>query len=149
VIKTDNLLALALSQAIETMAFLDIVPAEDDLPIPENTVLSQISFANSESGTIQMLAGLDFCKLLAENIGALDEVNDEDALDAFKELANVTCGLFLPMIAHSLTEVFDMTVPTIKTGDESPRWDDFTTEPNGDVWNVEGHLVAVRLIIKD
>ena len=68
-IKTDNLLAAALSQAIETMAFLNILPVEDDLPIPENTVLSQIGFTNSESGTIQMLAGLDFCKLLAENIG--------------------------------------------------------------------------------
>ena len=89
-IETANLLTEALSQALETMAFMDIMPIEEDLPVPDETVSAKISFTGPKSGTLEILAGLDFAKILAENIGALDEVDNENAFDAMRELSNVT-----------------------------------------------------------
>ncbi len=148
-IKTDTMLTDSLAQALETMAFLTIMQLEEDMSAPEKTILAEISFTGPKNGTIQILAGLDFCRILAENIGALTEVSDEICYDALKELSNVTCGLLLPMLASSQTDVFDVTVPAVKTGDDSPRWDEFVEQPNSYKLNIEGFLVAIRLIMKD
>jgi len=127
-IETGTIVTQALSEALETMAFLTILPIDEDLLPPEDTILAEMSFTGPKSGTVQILAGPDFAKILAENIGALDEVKDEYAFDALKELANVICGLVLPMIASSQTDVFDVTVPAIKSGDDAPKWDQFVDE---------------------
>jgi len=148
-IETGTILTDSLAQALETMAFLTNMPLEEDTAAPEKTILAEISFAGPKNGTIQILAGLDLCRILAENIGALTEVNDETCYDALKELSNVTCGLLLPMLASSQTDVFDVTVPAVKTGDDSPRWDEFVEQPNSCILNIEGFLVATRLIMKE
>jgi CheY-specific phosphatase CheX len=148
-IKTDTILTDSLAKALETMAFLTIMPLEEDMSAPEKTVLAEISFAGPNNGTIQILAGLDLCRILAENIGALTEVNDETCYDALKELSNVTCGLLLPMLASSQADVFDVTVPAVKTGDDSPGWDEFVEQPNNCILNIEGFLVATKLIMKE
>ncbi|MHC4106439.1 MAG: chemotaxis protein CheX [Planctomycetota bacterium] len=131
------------------MAFLTIIPPEDNMAAPEQTILAEISFTGPKNGTIQILAGLDFCRILAENIGALTEVNDETCYDALKELSNVTSGLLLPILAYSKADVFDITIPTIKNGDDSPVWNEFIEQPNSCILNIEGYLVATRLIIKN
>lgn len=148
-IETGTILTDSLAQALETMAFLTIMPLEEDTAAPEKTISAEISFTGPKNGTIQILAGLDLCRILAENIGALTEVNDETCYDALKELSNVTCGLLLPMLASSQTDVFDVTVPAVKTGDDSPRWDEFVERPNSCILNIEGFLVATRLIMKE
>jgi len=148
-IKTDTMLTDSLAQSLETMAFLTIMPIEEDTAAAEKTVLAEISFTGPKNGTIQILAALDLCRILAENIGALTKVSDETCYDALKELSNVTCGLLLPMLASSQTDVFDVTVPAVKTGDDSPRWDEFVEQPNSCILNIEGFLVATRLIMKE
>jgi len=148
-IETDNMLTKALDQALETMAFLTIMPPEDDMTAPEQAVLAEISFTGPKNGTIQILAGLDFCRILAENIGALTEVNDETCHDALKELSNVTSGLLLPVMANSQADVFDITIPTIKNGGDCPKWNEFVEQANTCILNIEGYLVATRLIMKN
>jgi len=146
-IETKKVLIDSLEQTLETMAFLTIEPPEEDMSAPEKPVLAEISFNGPKSGTIQIIAGLDFCKILAENIGALTEVNDETCYDALKELSNVTSGVLLPLLANSKAEVFDITIPTIKNGDDSPKWNEFIEQPDISILNVEGKLVAARLIM--
>lgn len=146
-IKTADLLTGALSQTLETMAFMDIMPLEDDLTIPDETVSAKISFTGPKSGTLEILAGLDFAKILAENIAALDEADNEDAFDAMRELSNVTCGLLLPMVANELSDVFDITVPVVRSGNDSPQWSRFASESC--VLNIEDHMVAIKLSMKD
>ncbi|MBC8468798.1 MAG: hypothetical protein H8D56_04945 [Planctomycetes bacterium] len=148
-IETENILTNSLAQALETMAFLTIMPPEDDMAAPEQIVLAEISFSGPKSGTIQILAGLDFCRILAENISALTEVSDETCYDALKELSNVTSGLLLPILACSQEDVFDITIPTIKNGDDSPKWNEFVEQPNTCILNIEGYMVATRLIMKN
>jgi CheY-specific phosphatase CheX len=148
-IEIENILTDSLAQALETMAFLTIMPLEEDIAPPEKVVLAEISFTGPKNGTIQILAGVDFCRILAENIGALTEVSDETCYDALKELSNVTSGLLLPILAYSKADVFDITIPTIKKGDDSPKWNVFVEQPKTSILNIEGYLVATRLIMKN
>ena len=148
-IEFSDVLTNALAEALETMAFLTVLPMEDDLAVPEKTLLAEIHFTGAKTGTIQILAGCDFCEILAENIGALAEVDDKARGDALQELANVTCGLFLPMVVSSTADAFDITVPTVKSCDDSSQWHEFTSDRNSCILNVEGYMVVTKLLIKD
>ena len=148
-IDTANILIGALAQALETMAYMEIMPVEqEDAPSGE-VYCAEISFTGPQQGCIQILAGRDFTEMLAENIGALDEVTDADCRDALKELANVTCGLVTPIIATDMSEVFELTIPTIKAPDEVPAWPQWADDPEACVLNVEGNMVAAKLTLHD
>ena len=148
-IDNTELLTEAFSEAAETMAFLTIMPIQEDMKTPEETIEAEMSFSGPASGTVRILAGPEFATTIAENIAALDEVDDQTRADAMKELSNVTCGLLLPKIASSKEAVYDVTVPQVKTGAEAPTWDCFTAHSNSRVLNIEDHLVAIKLIEKD
>jgi CheY-specific phosphatase CheX len=149
-IETNTMLAEALTKALETMAFLCKLPLEEDLAAPENTVLAQISFKGPKTGTIRILAGRDFAGVLAQNIGALEQADDETAFDAMKELSNVTCGLLLPMIGSSPADVFSMSIPAVQSGSvEGRRWDEFTAHEDCLLLNIEGFMVAARLTMEE
>ncbi len=147
VTQKTHLLTQALMQALEKMAFITVIPVDEDMLIPQKTVLAKIRFTGAKEGKIQILAGLDFCKVLAENIAAIDEADNQNALDAIKELTNVTCGLFLPMVVSSTADVFDITVPEAEYCDNSSQWDEFTAQKNSSILNIEGHAVAAKLIV--
>jgi CheY-like chemotaxis protein len=146
--EATNLLIEALTQALETMAFLTIIPTEDDMATPTKTILAEMDFTGPKRGTIQILAGVGLCRILAENIAGLDCMDDESPLDALKELANVTCGLFLPMVVSSTADLFEVTVPTVKTCSDPKAWDEFTADSDCGVLNIEGHATAIRLTIE-
>ncbi len=111
--------------------------------------MAEIGFIGPKSGTIQILAGVQLGKVLAENIAGLSNVDDENACDALKELANITCGLFLPMVVSSTADLFDITIPTVEVCDNSTQWDEFVAVPDSCVLNIEGHAAAIKLAIED
>ncbi len=148
-IDTQNFLVQAMDQALETMAFLTVIPDEENMIVPEKTILAEMSFSGPRNGTIQILAGTDFAEVIAENIGAMDQVNDEMRFDALKELSNVTCGLLIPMIASTESDVFDLTVPVVKASDDAPNWQEFIMQQNACIVNVDGFGVATRLILSE
>lgn len=148
-IDTESLLIDSLEQALEKMAFLTIVPTEEDIAAPEETILAEISFTGPQKGTLQLLAGLDLCKILAKNIAALTDANGEACYDALKELSNVTCGLIIPKLACSQADVFDLTIPRIKNEGNCPSWNEFAEQPDTYVLDIEGYLVAARLTLKN
>ncbi len=142
-----NLITNALAQALETMAFMEILPIEENLPIAEELFLTEIGFMGPKNGSIQILAGHDLAETLAENIAALDEVTEAERLDALKELVNVTCGLITPVMTSNVSDAFDLTIPAI--ADCTPQWHDFASDEEGCVLNVEGHLIAAKLTIHE
>lgn len=146
--ETGDVLIKALSEALETMAFLTILPTEDNLSISEKTVLTEIEFTGPKNGTIQILSDIEFGKTLAENISGIADVDDNSCFDALKELANVTCGLFLPMVVSSTSDLFDVAVPEIKSSESVPQWNEFEAYPNSYVLNIEGNLIAIKLVLK-
>ncbi len=139
----------ALVQTLETMAFLTALPMEDDLAAPEETILAEMDFTGPRNGSIQIIGGLDFGRVLAENIGNLDQPSKADACDALKELSNVTCGLFLPLLTSTTAESFAVSVPRLQTCDDSSQWHAFVADSSSVVSNIEGYMVATRLIMKD
>lgn len=147
-IETKNV-SDALIEALEVMAFLTAMPMEDDLAVPAETILAEIDFSGARNGSIQIISGTDFGKVLAENIGNIDDPGPEEASDAMQELSNVTCGLFLPMLTSTTAESFAITVPRIQTCDNSSQWYEFSADQNTLVSNIEGYMVAAKLIMKD
>ncbi|MCP4455964.1 MAG: chemotaxis protein CheX [Planctomycetes bacterium] len=146
-IDTMNIITDALTEALETMAFMEIQPLEDDLHVSEELFLTEIGFVGPQNGSIRILAGREFAETLAENIAALDEVTEAERQDALKELVNVTCGLITPVMASDMSDVFDLTIPAIR--DCSPDWHAFVSDEDGCVLNVEGYLIAARLTLHD
>lgn len=138
-----------LIQVLETMAFMTVLPMDDDLAAPDETISAEMDFMGPRNGSIQLIAGLDFGGILAENIGNLESPSREDACDAMKELSNVTCGLFLPRLTSTTAESFKVSVPRLRTCDNSSQWNAFVDDCDSVVSNVEGHLVGTRLIMKD
>jgi chemotaxis protein CheY-P-specific phosphatase CheC len=146
-IDTINIVNDALIQALETMAFMESLPIEEDSFVSQELCLTEIGFRGPQSGSIQILAGREFAQILAENIAALDEATDAECQDALKELVNVTCGLITPVMASSPSEVFDLTIPAIS--DCTPQWRDFGSDEDACILNVEGHLIAAKLTLHD
>ena len=147
--ETTEILAGALTQAVETMAYMEILSIEEDMPAPKDLFLTEIRFAGPQTGCIEILAGPEFAGVLAENFAALDEVGQEEREDALEELANVTCGLVTPKIAADLSDVFDLTTPTISESDGPSIWEAFASDEAACVLNVEGHMIAARLSLQD
>jgi chemotaxis protein CheY-P-specific phosphatase CheC len=145
-INTELLLTEALSIALEKMAFLTIGPVEEEMMPPQDTLLSEIHFAGPESGTIRILAGIDFVRLLADNMSAGQDTDTEACLDVFRELSNVTCGLMLPVLSRSQEDIFDITVPNVVGSEKTPAWNEFTIDQNCTILNVENNMVAIKLI---
>ena len=145
-IDTEHILIEAITNALEKMAFLTILPMDEELQPPQEILLSEIHFSGSRNGTIQILAGADFTQLLAENVSAGQDTDREACLDVFRELSNVTCGLLLPALCGSTEDIFDVTVPKVLWDQNVPAWNEFTADDHGQVLNVENNLVAVKLV---
>ena len=47
-----------------------------------------------------------------------------------------------------MSDVFDLTVPTITQGDGAPPWHEFVSGEAACQLNVEGHMLAVKLIVQ-
>jgi len=144
-----SLVIKAMSHALETMAFMTVMPLDEDVATPHETISAAISFMGPKSGTIEIVAGVEFARVLAENISGMTEIDLKSCCDALKELSNVTCGLFLPMVVSSTADVFEITVPTALSGHEAPQWSAFADHADSCVTNVEGYRVSTRLTIED
>ena len=145
---TQDILTEALSEAMETMAFLATGPVDDQAVFPETPVLVEIRFSGARTGSIQILSSQALGRVLAENIGCLDRADEQASLDAWKEVCNVTCGLVIPRIAASPADVFDLTVPAVSCGEGVPAWNDFVAQGDTRTLSVDGHATAARLVIQ-
>jgi len=147
-IDTSNILTEALVQALEQMAFLTVMPPEDEQSVPERSFFAEMTFSGPTDGTIQLAAGVDFCREIAQNICGTEQVDDTAAADSIKELLNVTSGLLLPMLESELTDAFDVTVPQARSFETAAQWREFVGQETVSVLNIEGSPLATRLIIQ-
>ena len=144
-----NIVTSALAEALETMAFMEILPIEEELSASRDLLWAEITFVGSQKGSIQILAGREFAEMLAENIAALDEVTEADCRDAIKELVNVTCGLIIPVVASDISDAFDLNIPAISHDACTPKWQEFILDEDTSVLNVEQHLIAAKLTMHE
>ncbi|MDB5327180.1 MAG: cheY [Phycisphaerales bacterium] len=90
-------LAEALTQALETMAFISPEPVEDAAvpAMPADSRLVRVHFKGRDAeGSLALVASPGLGAAMASNIDVPELMAADDAL---KELANITCGLMLRM----------------------------------------------------
>lgn len=146
---TNDILIEALTEALETTAFMIPLPPEEDLPSPAQGVLVRIDFSGPFSGTIELWAGSKFAQMMAANVMGL-EPEDEEAqskgIDALKELVNITGGVLLTKLIDSPAEVFNLTVPQAQEQLDSELWEEYVAQDDVIVLDVDGFPVAIRLL---
>ena len=147
-IETANILSESIFEALETMAFMTTMPSDEEPGVPTNLILGELDFSGPKKGSVQILAGHEFCEILAENIAALDEADDEACFDAIQELSNVTCGLVIPHLTEKDEDVFSVSVPVVKSGPDAPGWEEFISKPDAHVFSIEEYLISARLVIE-
>jgi chemotaxis protein CheY-P-specific phosphatase CheC len=146
VTESMDIIKESITQALEKVAFLEVMAPEDENKSPDDIIVAEIGFVGHISGRIQIASEREFVTAFAENMCGMDDLSTEQYDDALKELANITCGLVLPMLAESQKEDFNMTVPYLTTL-SPPKWQDFVAEDDTVLLEVEGHLICVKLEI--
>ena len=141
---TMEIITASVSQALEKIAFLEVMPPVEEMTDPADVIVAEIDFAGHVSGRIQIASEKEFVQTFAENMCGMEDLTEEQYNDAMKELANITCGLVLPMLAESEKEEFNMDVPYLTTL-SPPKWQDFVAENDTVLLEVEGHPVCVKL----
>lgn len=147
----NNLIMESLTEALETMAFMMVMPYEEyeDISQPVACTWASMHFSGPISGTIELLADQQFTETLALNLLGIDDPTEarKKGLDAFKELLNTTCGVLLPRLATPESDIFDVTVPIGEHRNQEETWVNYTTQPDVIVMFVEEFLLAIQIKI--
>lgn len=144
-IDTSDILVEALTQALETSAFLTVMPSQEQPDPPQRFFQVQMHFKGPACGTLQIVAGFELGRILAQNIMGAESTDDDIAIDAIKELANVTCGLLFPMLVSSENDLFDATLPEVQEFKDSEQWESLTRQNGAIILDVEGLPILVSL----
>lgn len=138
----------ALSEALETMAFITPLPPEDNSAPAGPAVLTRIEFRGPRDGALELVTPDAFGAMLAANLLGV-EPTDPDAKrkteDAVRELLNVTCGSLLRNSGATAAGFVEMNVPTQRPFDLS-GWDAFAASDAAVVVDADGQKIAVRLV---
>jgi len=139
----------AFNRAMETLAFVSILPEQRDCACPADPVLIRIAFAGSSVGAFEMVAGKSLGMVLAKNLMAVDPDASEAgptlalAEDALREISNVTCGLLLNRSARDGRPPAELGLPVLESMDAVSGWHEFTSRPDSLVFTAESHPVAI------
>lgn len=143
----NTLLVETLMEALETMAFVPLMPAEGETPTPAEARRVHIDFARPEPGSLELIAPAGLGRLLAANILGTGPDDPEAASrgdDALRELLNITCGTLLRRCADS-GQTPQMGLPVAQPCN-AEQWQAFLHEPDVHVLDAEGHVFAARLL---
>lgn len=137
-----------LVEAMETMAFISLMPPADEPVMPPDAVKLRMPFSGPSSGQLELLASETLGKNIAETIFAdEDEKGDpiQQAHDSLRELMNVISGLILSKHSAEPGEKnYDMSLP--EEGPVTPEdWNDIIKDKNTTVLDADGQLVALRV----
>ncbi len=140
----------ALVEAMEQMAFMAPMPADETLLPSPQAYLIRMPFTGPVSGTVEIVAPQEVGTGLAANILATTPDDPQAisyAADALKELLNVTCSLLLPKLGTVKPggSPFKMTLPQMTAFDSARQWKDFVAVPNTHLLDVEGKLIAIHV----
>ena len=145
----------ALSQSLETLAFVEILPLGENAPpeaemidiYPRNKVYwATIPIVKPNTGSLTVILSEELCSLLTEQIYGFieDEITMEMLQDAVAELANVVSGRFLDAYLEG-AHTFELDVPikgVSDSEDEIALGKDLLEKLD---YAVEGHKLTVIL----
>ncbi len=147
----ESLLTESLSEALETMAFIMVMPPAEEPAAPQEAVQVTMQFTGPKSGTVELMAGKDFLIAMAANVLGVDPGEEEaqaKGVDAFREILNTTCGVLLPKLASSPADVFNVTLPEDESFTGPEHWQKFLSQEGAVVLDADGSPLACRLVIR-
>ena len=120
------------SWVIENVAMFFSDRAEpDEVEVPDGeTYLVTLNFGGAGRGVLRLMASAEAAAEVASNVLGvqLADESDEDALDAamdaLKELVNVTVGHILPEVGGK-SAVFDLSPPELQPNISNSEWQEF------------------------
>ncbi len=137
-----------LAQSLETMAFVIADPLPSPADAPGDAQVVSLTFEGPRSGTINIVASREFAMMLAANVLGIDPSDpdaQEKADDCMKELVNVVGGALMPRIAESETDVFKLSLPTIRPLNTETEWPGFCNDTGTQLASADGHTIAARI----
>lgn len=147
---TGMLATQALRRALETMAFMGVV--EDDVAVeervPEDFLAAAVDFSGPACGTCRVALPKALGRALVQNVLLDEPRDDEQVADAVQELANVVCGLLLPMLAVADEPTFEVTVSRREDCRDRAVWDRLTGGEDTQWTRVDGWPVAVQCMVQ-
>jgi hypothetical protein len=147
---SPELVLEALAEALQTMAFICPEPAAGDSAVPAESECLSVRWAGggSAGGALQLAAPRLFGELLAANILALEPGAPEAAqraLDALRELCNITTGALLARLSETPDDAPAMGLPTATPLADAAAWRRFVGQARTSVLVAEGFPLAVRV----
>jgi len=142
------LIVETLCEALETMAFISVMPAEPPDTPPAELRRVSIQFTKPEPGSIELLAPAAFGQMLAANLlgtDPADPIAAAGADDAVRELVNVACGSLLHKHGGASAEPLLMSVPQVRAAGPE-EWQPFIASAGAHLLDGDGIPFAVRLI---
>ncbi len=144
---TEALVNETLVEALETMAFISLMPPADAPQMPTDAVKLRMPFSGPTTGQLELLASEALGRTIAETIFAgEDEPGDpvQQAHDSLRELMNVISGLILSKQTLEPGQSYDMSLPEEQpvTPDE---WQAIVNDQSTVVLDADGQLVALRM----
>lgn len=137
----------ALSTALERMAFVSLMPLDEPPAEIDQPVNITIRFGGPVTGTISITTSRQLGVVLAANVLGVEPDAPEaasNAADALKEMANVTCGVLMPMLNPEARERAEMHVPQIE--DAAPdAWAQTIKLPGVALVDADGVPLAIQL----
>ncbi len=140
-----------LASTLDTMAFAAVMRAQDPSSTrpPRRPHRLSIHFTSPLRGHLELVAPEFLGVLLAANMLGTDPQDPEArdrAIDVLKEVLNVTCGRLLQQIAATLPGAMEMSLPESQTFDPDTDWAPLLADPATAILDIEGQLVAIRLV---
>jgi hypothetical protein len=129
-----------LAEALESTAFVSLMPVEGEVSAPSSTLVATIPLG--AAGRIHLAAPAALGALIATNILSLEPGAPEAMLrarDAMKEILNMTAGAY----SSTLDPIPEMGLPEISTLDDAPSWESWVGRMSAEVVLADEHVVAI------
>lgn len=132
---------------LETVAFMFVEPLEkEDLPVfPADFIQAEVSFTGECDGRCSVAVLSEMCVEISANILGNDlneTLQQVAAVDAVKEIANITCGNVLTAL-YGDKPVFTITPPEVSLP-EGNFWQEWVQDERVLFFSVDEWLVALK-----
>jgi len=147
-----ELLSRAFCDVIEKLAFMFGEPTpKEDLPRTATDYIEvKMTFSGPTRGSLALIVPTEMCEEIAANVLGMepdDELVIKQAIDALKEVLNVTCGHVLTSVAGE-KPVFDLTVP-VATEIDAAAWEQFLNDPETLSFIVDDNPAALKFLMEE
>jgi CheY-specific phosphatase CheX len=136
----------ALSQSLEAMAFISVLPSEQPAERPTEAIYIAIHFTGDASGTLEVIASRELGRMILSNVSGEPDVqcfSDGQVEDSLRELVNMTCGKML----RSVGGTYEIELPMLMPQITDELWNSCIASDRTFFANGEGSPIYIHLAL--